>query len=321
MLLSDKIIKLRKQNGWSQEELAEKTGVSRQAVSKWESAQSIPDIEKLILLSELFGVSTDYLLKEDIREETGQILKETDNLITAEFAEEFIESRKKASVQIGIAVFICILSVIPLFICGILSEYSSNENVLAGTGLIILLVAVSVAVAIFIRCGFENDPYKFLETGNFTCSDEAKILSSKKRKEYRASYIKTNITATCICILSPIPLFIGAFSKIEIFTVLMLCVTIMTAGIGSMLFIFAGVRQASFEKLLKDGEYSEKNKKASRIRGTVASVYWLTVTALFLILELTENSLSSRSWIIWPVAGGIFAAVMTICNAVFRDSE
>ena len=64
MTLSDKIVQLRKQKGWSQEELAERIGVSRQAVSKWESAQAAPDIDKILLLSELFGVSTDYLLKD-----------------------------------------------------------------------------------------------------------------------------------------------------------------------------------------------------------------------------------------------------------------
>ena len=55
MILADKIIRLRKKNGWSQEELAEKMNVSRQAVSKWEAAQTIPDLEKLMKLSSLFG--------------------------------------------------------------------------------------------------------------------------------------------------------------------------------------------------------------------------------------------------------------------------
>ena len=64
MILADKIIRLRKKNGWSQEELAEKMNVSRQAVSKWESAQAVPDLEKVLLLGRLFGVTTDYLLKE-----------------------------------------------------------------------------------------------------------------------------------------------------------------------------------------------------------------------------------------------------------------
>ena len=69
MILADKIIRLRKKNGWSQEELAEKMNVSRQAVSKWESAQTIPDLEKILRLSALFGVTTDYLLKDEIEEE------------------------------------------------------------------------------------------------------------------------------------------------------------------------------------------------------------------------------------------------------------
>lgn len=63
MNLADRIQSLRKSKGVSQEELADKIGVSRQAVSKWESEQSTPDIEKIILLSEYFEVTTDYLLK------------------------------------------------------------------------------------------------------------------------------------------------------------------------------------------------------------------------------------------------------------------
>ena len=63
MNMSDRIQYLRKQKGYSQEELADKVGVSRQAVSKWESEQSMPDLEKVIIMSELFEVTTDYILK------------------------------------------------------------------------------------------------------------------------------------------------------------------------------------------------------------------------------------------------------------------
>ena len=66
MILADKLIELRKKRGWSQEELAEQLGVSRQSVSKWESAQSVPDMERVLQLSELFGVTTDYLLKDSV---------------------------------------------------------------------------------------------------------------------------------------------------------------------------------------------------------------------------------------------------------------
>jgi len=65
MILADKIVKLRKQLGWSQEELAEKMNVSRQSVSKWESTNSIPDLNRIIMLADIFDVSTDFLLKDE----------------------------------------------------------------------------------------------------------------------------------------------------------------------------------------------------------------------------------------------------------------
>ena len=65
MTFSDKLIALRRKAGWSQEELAERLNVSRQSVSKWEGAQSMPDIDKIVQLSSLFSVTTDYLLKDE----------------------------------------------------------------------------------------------------------------------------------------------------------------------------------------------------------------------------------------------------------------
>lgn len=66
MGLSDKILKLRKTQGLSQQELADQLGVSRQSISKWELDESQPDINNIITLSKVFGVSTDYLLNDDI---------------------------------------------------------------------------------------------------------------------------------------------------------------------------------------------------------------------------------------------------------------
>ena len=70
MILADKIIELRKKSGWSQEELAEKMDVSRQSISKWEGAQSMPDMNRILRMSELFGVSTDYLLKDELESDS-----------------------------------------------------------------------------------------------------------------------------------------------------------------------------------------------------------------------------------------------------------
>ena len=75
MILAEKIALLRKRNEWSQEQLAEKLDISRQSVSKWESGASIPDMDKILKLSRLFEVSTDYLLKDEIVEENEKIPK------------------------------------------------------------------------------------------------------------------------------------------------------------------------------------------------------------------------------------------------------
>ena len=92
MILADKIIRLRKKNGWTQEELAEKLNVSRQAVSKWEGAQTIPDLEKILQLGDLFGVTTDYLLKDNIENEefANNILNSRVNRISYERIKETI---------------------------------------------------------------------------------------------------------------------------------------------------------------------------------------------------------------------------------------
>lgn len=76
MNIADRIQNLRKMKGISQEELAGRMGVSRQAVSKWESEQSLPDLEKIVLMSEYFDVTTDYILKGI--ETTEQSEKKTD---------------------------------------------------------------------------------------------------------------------------------------------------------------------------------------------------------------------------------------------------
>ena len=73
MIFADKLIRLRKQSGLSQEELANELNISRQSVSKWEQAQSIPDLDKIIQLSTFFNVSTDYLIKDEI--ENGDDIK------------------------------------------------------------------------------------------------------------------------------------------------------------------------------------------------------------------------------------------------------
>lgn len=138
MTLSEKLYMLRKKSGLSQEQLAEQLGVSRQAISKWESGQSVPESEKLILLSDYFKVTVDYLLK--------------DNLSYCEtFSTERPISHGKTKILLGI--ILSISGVVMMIILGLLSIVNSNaSNQLAessvihidGNGIFFILSLVAI---------------------------------------------------------------------------------------------------------------------------------------------------------------------------------
>lgn len=95
MKLSDKIIKFRKSNGWSQEEFAEKMNVSRQTISRWENGTALPDAQNVLHISKLFNITTDYLLNDDYDSDRDipvvqNATKETQNLISKKKRTHFI---------------------------------------------------------------------------------------------------------------------------------------------------------------------------------------------------------------------------------------
>lgn len=320
MILADKIIRLRKKNGWSQEELADKMNVSRQAVSKWEAAQTTPDLEKILQLGNLFGVTTDYLLKDElVDEEFVEGVDETPirKIFLAE-ANDYLEQRKNASVQIAIATLLCIISPILIFLLLAFSECTSipiTENLAVGIGMVALFSLVTIAVVIYIRVGFKNAPYEFLEKEPFETEYGVTGLAREKQKTYRNTYIKYNIFGTCACILSPVPLICAALSGKGLLVMIMLCVTLLTVAIGVMFFIVAGVRWASMQKLLKEGEFSEKGKQKNKIIEAIGTVYWLLATAIYLGWSFLTSDWHI-TWVIWPIAGVLFAVVELVCNLV-----
>ena len=112
MILADKIILLRKKAGWSQEELAAQLGVTRQSVSKWEGAQSVPDMDKVVQMSRLFGVTTDYLLKDEI-EIAEPTVTEDDRRpplrrVTIGEASDYLALRRTAAPKMALATMLCI---------------------------------------------------------------------------------------------------------------------------------------------------------------------------------------------------------------------
>ena len=171
MILADKIVEERKKNGWSQEELADKLGVSRQAVSKWESAGSVPDLQRIIELARIFNVSTDYLLRDEMERESPAVLfpesSETQPVrrVSMEEANDFLNMKKKSAPFIANATSMCILSPAVIILLGGMADSGVGhitEKFAAGFGLVFLFGMIAAAVFMFITCGMRESHTEYL---------------------------------------------------------------------------------------------------------------------------------------------------------------
>ena len=328
MIFADKLILLRKKAGWSQEELADQMNVTRQSVSKWEGAQSVPDLEKMLRLSELFGVSTDYLLKDEIEEaEHIDSSDDTPSLrrVSMEEANAFLSVKLRTAKTIAYAAFLCIVSPIALLILGAISESTVgvlNENIAGGIGMIVLIILVAIAAVMFISSGSKTAPFAYLEKEKFETEYGVSGMVKERKAQYKDLHTKHNIVGTCLCVTALIPLFIGAIinDDSDLFLIIMLSLSFLIAGVGVICFIKTGIIWASYEKLLQEGEYSKENKEKPSLSSAIYTAYWVIAAAVYLGYSLSSNNWG-QSWIIWVVAGVIFPAVVAITNAFEKKSK
>ncbi len=313
MIIADKIMMLRKQNGWSQEELAEKMNVSRQAVSKWESAQTVPDLQRILELSRLFGVSTDYLLKEELEQEQPAEDLQVNELrqVSMEEAHAFLEIQNRSAFPVGVGVALCILSPVLLILLSGLAEYGAvpmTEDAAGVLGLVALMLMVASAVMLFLRWGFQLEPYEYLGKEVFQTEYGVTGMVQEKQKQFRPKYIRLNIGGVLCCVLSPMPLFLSALAKSELWHVAAICALLILVAAGVLQFILAGVPWSGMQKLLQEADYTPKKKERMETDGVIAGIYWTVVTAVYLAWSFAANAWGT-SWIVWPVAGVLFAMV------------
>lgn len=324
MILADKIIHLRKKNGWSQEQLAHELGISRQSVSKWESGMSIPDLDKIIKLSALFGVSTDYLLKDEMNAETPSETTDMDDFsirtVDAEEANTYMNLVESISKVMASAIALFILSPIPLLLLGAMAEYSNkiSESMAAGLGIGILLFMVIIGVVLLILNGMKLSKYEYLEEDEISLQYGVQGIVEKKKLAFEQTFRTSIALGVALCIGGVIPLVVaGGIHASDFICICMVCVLLLCIAIGVFFFVHAGMIQGSYQKLLQEGDYSitekEDNKKLSFFPG----VYWCIITAIYLGISFSNNSWDT-SWIVWPVAGVAFAAIMGILKFIVR---
>lgn len=331
MILADKIMTLRKKAGWSQEELAARLNISRQSVSKWEGAQSIPDMDKVVQMSRLFGVTTDFLLKDELEIEEHTQSEPMDEpplrRVTMEEASAYLALRRAAAPKMALATFLCIISPVALLILAAMSEMSRfgiSENAASGIGLCVLLVLVAIGVALFLTCSARVRDFAFLEEEPFETEYGVSGMVKERMQDFANTYSRLNITGTVLCILSAVPLFVSmCIETADVVYVAAVCLLLIIAGIGCVAFTYGGTIHASMERLLEEGDYTRQQKSRRGVKGAISTIYWLLVTAIFMWYTFgpSGNGQARYSWFIWAIAGVLYAAVMLVVNLIQRSRE
>lgn len=333
MIFAEKLIQLRKKSGWSQEELAEQMNVTRQSVSKWEGAQSVPDLNKMIQLSRLFDVSLDYLLKDEIEDEgtaapqegaaVEAVPAEPVRRVSMEEANRFLKIKTETAPLVALGTFLCIISPICLIMLGAASEkpdFWLSENAAGGIGMCVLLLLIAAAVVLFIFVGNKTSPFAYLEKELFETEYGVSGMVKERREAYRETYNRSNIIGTCLCILSLLPIFGGIIvSEEDTFMALMVSLLLFFVGIGVTFFIRGGIPWAGFEKLLQEGEYSKVRKRHQPLHDIVSTIYWLIIIAIYLAWSFYTFQWE-RTWIIWPVAGVVYAIVASVVEYLTKEN-
>ena len=331
MILADKIMALRKKAGWSQEELAARLNISRQSVSKWEGAQSIPDMDKVVQMSRLFGVTTDFLLKDELEIEEHTQSEPMDEpplrRVTMEEASAYLALRRAAAPKMALATFLCIISPVALLMLAAMSEVSRfgiSENAASGIGLCGLLVLVAIGVALFLTCSAKVRDFAFLEEEPFETEYGVSGMVKERMQDFAGTYSWLNITGTVLCILSAVPLFVSmCIETADVVYVAAVCLLLIIAGIGCVAFTYGGTIHASMERLLEEGDYTRQQKSRRGVKGAISTIYWLLVTAIFMWYTFgpSGNGQARYSWFIWAIAGVLYAAVMLVVNLIQRSRE
>lgn len=331
MILADKIIEERKRNGWSQEDLAEKLNVSRQSVSKWEGAQSVPDLNRILQMSELFGVTTDYLLKDEIENKGDQTeaketveLKEDVRSVSMEEASEFLKIQEENAPIIAFGVSLCVSSAILLLVLSGFADsglFGISENLAGGLGISVLLVMVAIAVFLFIKCGAKSKKYEYFDIEKIETAYGVDGMVSERKANFSEKYSLTNSIGVVLCIVSCIPLLVSSFltDKGYIITA-MVGVLLLIVAIAVNLFVRVGIINSSFDKLLQQGDYTIKKKKAAPVMNGISGIYWMVAVAIYLGWSFTTNQWHI-TWIVWPIAGVLFGAVTAIVKMIIKSED
>lgn len=331
MIISEKIMSLRKQYGWSQEELADLVGVSRQSVSKWESATSMPDIQKIIKMSEVFGVSVDYLLKDEIdlpessnAETTEDIASDVEKpikTVSLEEANEYLEESYKQANRIAGAVGLFIISPVAY----ILAENFANENnrkLLERISLAAMFIIIAIGVALCILSSFALSKYEYLSKDELKLGYGVEAAVKHRYAPFKEVIGQKIAVGVFLCIVGVLPgiIFDDSDKRFSQFENAAWALTLIMVAAGVYTFVKVGIIGGSYKKLLQEGDYTPYNKRIEQKMAPIAGAYWIIITAIYLTLGFLFNYWN-KAWVIWPIAGLLYGLFYKICEVFLSKKD
>lgn len=277
---------------------------------------SIPDLEKIVKMSALFGVSTDYLLKDEIEETLPSETYDTDSAearpVSLEEANTYMDLVKECAPKFATAIPTIVLSPIPLLLLGSYAEMHPekySEDVFGGIGLAILLIIVLIAVVPIILNSMRLSKYEYLEKEEISLLYGVRGIVEKRKEEYEETYRQGIVIGVVLCIAGAIPhILAGTLGANDFVASIFVCILLCLVALAVHFFVGRGLVRESFTKLLQEGDYTKDMKQGGKVIEKIAGVYWCLVTAAFLAWSFLGNAWGI-SWVIWPVAGVLFGAL------------
>ena len=320
MKISEKIIFLRQRENLTREELAKRLGVTEKVLSGWEKGDSVPNIESIVRLSEIFGVSTNILLKDENTLSDEENFKNNlmPKCVSYSDAERFLKAKFKSASLIAIATFLIMAAVgIMLIIMGI---PKINENLGAAIGISVLIATVAISVGIYIRAYYMTSEFEYLNNEDFTLEYSCLNMLESMKKAKSQNYAVRSIAATVICIISSIPLIATSIIVGEenpFFIIISLAITLLIAAVGVSMFIVSGVERSAISTLLD-------NKKArisysQKLEESVKSAFWTICVAVYLLYSFKSENWST-SWIIFVFAAAISGIISMVFSMIRKAS-
>lgn len=325
-MLSDRILDLRKKGEMSQEDLAEKLNVSRQSVSKWESGASTPDLDKIIELSRLFGVTTDYLIKGDAdtqqNDEDSSDSPEPENRLSLSAANEFLDASKQSARLISRSVALCVMSpALMMLLIGMSTENLFtvvSESFAIAVGLTALLLIAALGVVGLVRNVMQMSRFEYIKKGEFTADYGVESKVKELKRLNSDDYAKRLAVGVGVLVISAIPVIAAGVvsddSGSDFLPLLGTAMLLIIASVGVYMVVRAACENGAYDQILREGSYTVAERKKEEICDRIAGVYWPIVVAAYLIWSFMTYDWQI-TWLIWPVAGLVFAAISAALGA------